>query len=80
MFCFIAGFERAAKIKKIAIYCSLISLPVPELIRFKEEWFQVKRLPKMSKSIKFVTLCAGQIFCTQVKFFSNSEYFSITLN
>ena len=34
---FIAEFERAAKIRKIAIYRFLISLLVPELERFKEE-------------------------------------------
>ena len=32
---FIAEFERAVKIRKIAVYRFLISLPVPELQRFK---------------------------------------------
>ena len=36
-FFFIAEFERAAKIRKIAVYRFLISLLVPELQRFKEE-------------------------------------------
>ena len=33
---FVAEFERAAKIRKIAVYRSLISLLVPELQRFKD--------------------------------------------
>ena len=36
-FLFIAEFERAAKIRKIAVYHSLLSLPVIKLQRFKEE-------------------------------------------
>ena len=34
---FIAEFERAAKIRKIAVYRFLISLLVPELQRFEDE-------------------------------------------
>ena len=34
---FIAEFERAAEIRKIAVYRFLTSLLVPELQRFKEE-------------------------------------------
>ena len=36
MFFFIAEFESAAKVRKIAVY-RLISLLVPELQRFKDE-------------------------------------------
>ena len=36
-FLFIAEFERAAKIRKIAVYRFLISLLVLELERFKDE-------------------------------------------
>ena len=36
-FFFIAEFERAAKIRKIAVYRFLISILVPELQQFKEE-------------------------------------------
>ena len=34
---FIAEFERAAKIRKIAVYRFLISYLIPELKRFKDE-------------------------------------------
>ena len=37
MFFFIPEFERAAKIRKIAVYRFLISFLVPELLRFKDE-------------------------------------------
>ena len=36
-FFLIAEFERAAKVRKIAIYRFLISLLLPELQRFKDE-------------------------------------------
>ena len=62
---FIAEFERSAKIRKIAVYRSLISFLVPELQRFREEYFQSKSSCKscrnQSKSIKFVTSCAGHV-------------------
>ena len=34
---FVAEFERAAKIGKIAVHRFLIFLPAPEFYRFKEE-------------------------------------------
>ena len=58
MFLFIAEFERAAKIGKIAVYRFLISLLVPELKRFKDELFQIKKWSKtLSKSIKINKIC-----------------------
>ena len=56
MFSFIAEFERAAKIRKIAVYRFLISLLVPELQKSAR-----KSRRNKSKSIKFVTLCAGHV-------------------
>ena len=57
--------ERTAKIRKIAVYCFLISLPVPELQRFKDEKFQIKmcskKLLKYIKINKFVTSCAEHV-------------------
>ena len=54
---FIAEFERAAKIRKIAVYRFLISLLVPELKRFKDE-FQIKKWSEtLSKSIKINKIC-----------------------
>ena len=62
MFSFIAEFERAAEIRKIAVYRFLISFLVPELEQFKDEQFQTKTWSKtLSKSIKFVTSCAGHV-------------------
>ena len=59
---FIAAFERAAKIKKIALYCFLISFLVPELQQFKEEKYHSKKWSRsLSKSIKFVMLCGGHV-------------------
>ena len=37
MFFSIAEFERAAKVRKIAVYRFLISLLVPELQQFRDE-------------------------------------------
>ena len=65
MFFFIAEFERAAEIRKIAVYRFLISLLVPELQRFKKSSFRSKSgqnfCRNQSKSIKFVTSCAGSV-------------------
>ena len=49
-FFFIAEFERAAKIRKIAVYCLLISRLVPKLQRFKEEEIQIKRGQKINQN------------------------------
>ena len=46
---FIAEFERAAKVRKIAVYRFLISLLVPELLGYKEEQFQIKVAKKAVK-------------------------------
>ena len=48
---FIPEFERAAKIRKIAVYRFLISLLVPEQKRFKEEQIQIKKWNKNSDEI-----------------------------
>ena len=49
---FIPEFERTAKLRKIAVYRFSISLLVPEIQRFEEE-FQIKKWAKqLSKSIK----------------------------
>ena len=66
MFFFIAEFERAAKIRKIAVYRFLISLLVPKAITvLKMSSFRSKSGQKLcrnqSKSIKFVTSCAGHV-------------------
>ena len=60
---FYCEFERAAKIRKIAVYCFLVSLLVPKNKGFiKEGWFQItKRQKKSIKSIKFVMSCAGHV-------------------
>ena len=61
-FVLIAEFEREAKIRKIIVYCFLISLPAPEFYCFKEEKFQSRKwLKNLSKLIKFVTSCAGHV-------------------
>ena len=61
---FIAEFEKAAKIRKIAIYRFLISFLVPKFYKgLKMSSFRSKSGQKLcrsqSKSIKFVTSCAG---------------------
>ena len=65
MFFFIAEFERAAKIRKIAVYRFLISLLVPEFNGLKMSSFISKSGQKLcrnqSKSIEFVTSCAGHV-------------------
>ena len=60
---FIAEFERAAKIRKIAVYRFLISLLVPKGLSkssFRSKSGQ-KFCRNQSKSIKFVTSCAGHV-------------------
>ena len=62
---FIDEFERAAKIRKIAVYRFLVSLLVPELYCLKKSSFRLKSGQKLcrnqSNSIKFVTSCAGHV-------------------
>ena len=41
---FTDGLERAAKIRKIAVYCFLISFLVPELYRFKDQKVPAKAI------------------------------------
>ena len=58
LFFFIAEFDRAVKIRKIAIYHFLISFLVPGIYRFKDEKFQIKKcLKRLSKSIKINNIC-----------------------
>ena len=55
---FIVEFERAANIRKIAVHRFLISLLLPELQRFKDEWFQIQKCPKkLSKSMNIKKIC-----------------------
>ena len=65
MFSFIAEFERATKIRKIAVYRFLGSLLVPELYCLKMSSFRSKNGQKFcrnqSKSIKFVTSGVGHV-------------------
>ena len=63
MFFFIAEFQKAVKIRKIAVYRFLISLLVPDWsykssFRSKSER---KNCRNQSKSIKFVTSCTGHV-------------------
>ena len=63
-FFFITEFERATKIRKIAVYHFLISLLAPvnglKKSSFRSKSSQ-KRRQNQSKSIKFVTSCAGHV-------------------
>ena len=57
-FFFVAEFERAAKIRKIAVYRFLITLLAQELQRFKEMSSSDKKCQKkVLKSIKINKIC-----------------------
>ena len=57
--------ENLDKRLKVQIYCFLIPFLLPELYRFKMSNFKCKSARKIcrnqSKSIKFVTSCAGHV-------------------
>ena len=58
---FSTEFQRAASIRKIAVYRFLISLQAAELQRFKDEYFQIKKVVKNSVEINQNRLFGFQI-------------------
>ena len=61
MFFVIPEFERAAKIRKIVIYCFLYLFWFQSYKGLKKSSSDQKVMKQLSKSIKFVTSCAGHV-------------------